>query len=328
MDTPEIVSTRWNNTRLFSPWQQYLATKVIEHGFPTSRGRALYIASDVSSSPSIDYEVFTFVVIDLDESPGWPTAIQAVRDRFLPDGRRMSYKKLSDRQRQDAFFPFLHAADVLRGICVSVAIRKTIRFLVGDKRFLSEHASMLGLHASWNRRSAERMLRISYLLAFFLAAYTRHGQHLIWISDEDEIFANERFSLDTGNMFTKMLHTYARHSFGDISIGTTAIDPGDRMEEDLVSIADIVAGGVGETLTAIRREQGKVIRGTPTILPDDVSARLDNFSQWFSDATPSRLRKINCVIDSLPGRGMRVGVWRLEEPRVSIPQLLLPSSTL
>jgi len=90
-------------------------------------GPHLMIGSDCNGDHRrSDYRVYGYLMAHADHSPTYPQARRAVRDRFLPDGRRMSYKRLADGIRQKALLPFLQAAGRFRGICCAFVVRKDL----------------------------------------------------------------------------------------------------------------------------------------------------------------------------------------------------------
>jgi hypothetical protein len=49
---------------------------------------------------------------------------------------------------------------------------------------------------------------------------------------------------------------YVKHNLGELGIGTTSIDEGDRIEEDLAAVADLVAGAAAEVVTRMAEQCG------------------------------------------------------------------------
>ena len=48
--------------------------------------------------------------------------------------------------------------------------------------------------------------------------------------------------------------TYIRHKLGSLSMGTTALDEGDFLEEDFAAIPDLVAGTLSDIMTVINSQ--------------------------------------------------------------------------
>src|SRR5882762_7748987 len=54
-----------------------------------------------------DFEVITLLASNLETIQAWDRTRSTVRERLLPDQRRMSFKTLNDRHRRIALGPFL-----------------------------------------------------------------------------------------------------------------------------------------------------------------------------------------------------------------------------
>src|ERR1700722_6035122 len=71
-------------------------------------GPHLMFGSDYSGDHSeSQFHVYGFVIADEAASPEWPARSWLVREKFLRDGRRMSFKNMNDNQRRQALVPFL-----------------------------------------------------------------------------------------------------------------------------------------------------------------------------------------------------------------------------
>jgi hypothetical protein len=86
------------------------------------------------------------------------------------------------------------------------------------------------------------MLRVVHIVSFFLAGLSRAHQNVIWITDEDEIAANDNRMRELTNLFGNISSHYLPHSMGHFRCGTMKSDDGSRQLEDLASIPDLVAG--------------------------------------------------------------------------------------
>src|ERR1043165_8986371 len=64
-------------------------------------GSHLMFGSDYSGDPgTCPFVVYGFVIADEQGSPAWPRRAQRVRDRYLKDKRRMSFKNMNDAYRR------------------------------------------------------------------------------------------------------------------------------------------------------------------------------------------------------------------------------------
>jgi hypothetical protein len=90
-------------------------------------GSHLMMGSDYSGDHKASrFRVYCYLLADTDASPDWPLQRQLVRQRYLPDGRRMAFKSLGDKHRQRALVPFLEAAETIRGHIVALIVTKEL----------------------------------------------------------------------------------------------------------------------------------------------------------------------------------------------------------
>lgn len=245
-------------------------------------GSTVYIASDYSGDDrSSQYEVTSVLYLDTSISADWITKRNSVRARHLADGRRMAFKSLGDRKRLTAIIPFLDAANSIGGIALSVAVNKSITSLCTNRDLFLRCANELGFDPGWKQANFERMARVTHLISLLVGGLSRPHQNIYWISDQDAIFANQRRSRDTKRMMDSFSSHYVPHQLGEIGLGTTAIDEGDRHDEDLNAIPDLMGGAVAEMTTAVAKKCGGRIPPR-LILPCnvEVSAKSDCICSW------------------------------------------------
>lgn len=198
----------------------------------------------------------------------------------------MAYKSLGDRARRRALPAFLAAADQIEGLLFVVRVSKRVGALFVDADApLSPMAEQL---ARWPPKTAERLLRICHFAALTLAGLSRPGQDVLWITDQDDVAANEdRHRLLTQAFGTISSH-YLEHDLGHLRVATTASDTGQRDLEDIVNLTDLAAGAVGQVLDRYEGVEWLVpglIRPPPAV-PGKARRVLD----WLSDAG-SRLKR-------------------------------------
>ena len=284
------------------PWVHTL-DRIIASVRPASmRGPTMVIASDYSGLDKRSrYRVNVHICVDLEASAGWEISRQDVRRRFLGDGRRMSYKRLSDRWRAEALLPFLSAAEEIRGLCVATIFNKALRHLClnsGDE--YDKMRDVAGLQARWKNRELEEALRMTHIIACLIGGLSLPGQNIYWISDEDSLFGNQAKSRDVARLLSSFSSHYAHHRLGELGVGTTSLDEGDRFEEDLTAIPDLVAGGLAETTNRVSELCGGRIPANLAIdYPKEFLMKADLVSQWFW-AKSERLRRVAILFEQQP----------------------------
>jgi hypothetical protein len=309
---------RWSFIdRIPFPWLQRLYSQIPKDKIPTFRGQTLIVGTDTSGTQrGSQYAVMGVLVMDMENSSFWRTDRLLIRSRFLRDGRRMSYKNLNDRQRRAALVPFLDAADRIRGLCVVMAFDRRLGNLCTSKD-LYERAKKDGvIRGKWKQPAFEQMMRTVQLVSTLLASVAVRDQNIYWISDMDECFATQERKIDTARMMSAFTSEYVRHNLGELGVGTTELDEGDRLEEDITAIPDLAAGAVCDVLNRMHQHLGSFPL-IPTLVPI-LRSKTDLINSWFfSDSGP--LVKLAWAARTVPGRGIQVGHFRTEpEGTISI----------
>jgi hypothetical protein len=255
-------------------------------------GPCLFVASDYGGAHRESlYEIYSVLLSDLMYCDAWRRARSAIRAEFLPDGRRMSYKGLNDGHRRRALAPFLAAADMIPGMCVSLAVSKSVGTLF--ERDASPINPALADCLEWSEPLFERVLRIVHVVSFWIAGISRPNQDVLWFSDEDEIAANpETLSLLT-KVWGNVMNNYTVHPLRHLKCGTTKCDDGSKSIEDFAAIPDLVAGGLSDLLTGIN---GNYRTGLVWPFGKSCKPKASVVGHWLSQQS-SILRKVILVID-------------------------------
>ncbi len=269
-----------------------------KHSLPNLRGaQTLCIISDYSGQhETATFETLSFLLTNLENCGLWEQKRCEWRRQFLPDGRRMGFKSLNDGAKQRALEQFLEAADSLVGISISILVRRNIETLF-DKNDRTDWSNPeLVPYRKWPKRTLEKMLRIVHFASFFTAGFSRSGQDVLWITDEDEIAANESRLRELTRIFGNISSHYLTHDLGHIRCGTTKSDNGSRQLEDLASIPDLVAGAVAESLTVLHRQDLFVGGGAVFPPPNAMQPKVSTLMNWFA-TNRKPLKRLVAVIE-------------------------------
>ena len=100
----------------------------------------MIVASDHSGQHrGASHEAYSFLVTTQRAIDEWQTVRLEFRNRWLPDGRRISFKQLREPMRRRALIPFLDAASAIRGNVVTFLIdRRVGSFIEGGATALAE----------------------------------------------------------------------------------------------------------------------------------------------------------------------------------------------
>ena len=239
-----------------------------------------------------------------------------MRERFLPNSRRMGFKGLNDAHKRNALPWFLEAADHLKGFCCVIAVEKRVGKMCIREDMIPTMTSRGILQSQWGKRSLEQMLRVVNFLSIFMAILTYPGQNVYWISDEDEIFANPVKTLDTKRLLESFTTAYIAHPLGEVGLGTTTIDEEDRFDEDCASIPDLVAGSTAELLTKLIQENG-TLPDVPARLPS-LSRKSEIVADWFFSSRHS-LAKYGILCSFKGPEHYRIGTWTVDDSLIERP---------
>lgn len=79
-------------------------------------------------------------------------------------------------------------------------------------------------------------------------------------------------------------------------LGASAIDEGDRYEEDHIAISDLAAGAAAEMLTEISKYAGRISKDVALEFHGQFSPKTDVLSTWLG-YSGGRLKKVMVVFD-------------------------------
>ena len=302
-----------NHRRLW-PWG-YSIQKFVSVGEPRMRqSDHLMIASDYGGEhPQSTHLIYCYLVVR-GRGGEWISTIRSARQRLLPDGRIMAYKRLDDPRRQKALFAFLSAAANLDGHLVAVAVDKRKKWLSTVPGAAEHFQRSLGLKSRWKPLALESMIRKIHFPAILVSLWARPLGNVTWITDQDEFVSNDSRHDDALLAAARMTSFYANRPMGTFRLNTTAQDPEHKDYEDLCAIPDLAAGMLSEVASRLSREtvwEDKLRRVLGTALPQ----KTDIIADWFWDQT-TILRKTLISIDLERDRyGVRK-VWMLGDDAV------------
>ena len=247
-------------------------------------------SGDHGKSP---FRVYGFLIADEDASPEWPGRCLSVRERYLKDGRRMSFKNMNDIHRRHALIPFLQAAECLEGHVVVVAVTKQLGHMSTGPTSMKIWQDLHGLQAKWDLRAFEQMVRVSHFLSMFLGVWSSQGMDVTWITDDDSIVANPGRLDDVHQFAARLSGIYVPHQLGVFAMNTASVDVTHRGFEDFVAIPDLAAGMIAEALSVrLNQEEGR----PKEFGGKELSDKSDVIADWFWHRSGS-LKKICILID-------------------------------
>jgi len=223
-----------------------LANVETEHpGLLTSvSSGAMIVASDYSGQhKEATHEAYSFLVTTNVALRPWLTKLDEFRREWLPDNRRISFKKLNEPMRWHALPSFLELVSTLEGNLISIMVDRRIGSFVpgGPAEAIQIFPDCFGF--SPNPGTVEKILRLASFVALINAGLRGERQPSHWISDHDE-------TLDTHAKregFARLAHylTFGLTNWtnpADHVFGTTMSPHAPWWSEDLAAIPDLAAG--------------------------------------------------------------------------------------
>ena len=226
-------------------WALSDAISIVESKFPSMlvpvRDGELCIFSDYSGQhKGAQFEAYSYLLVTEAEVQAWLPLRDAWRQNYLPDGRRLSFKKLRENSRNRAFLPFLDLCSQLKGNVVTFLVDSRIERIADFDVKAAFPDCFDGAESDF---TTEKMFRVAGFLALVLAGLRREDQVSNWVSDHDEALETHERREGLAKLMAYLIFGFAgwRHP-ADCYFGTTESKYTLDWYEDLSAIPDIFAG--------------------------------------------------------------------------------------
>jgi hypothetical protein len=301
----------WRRIEPLVAWGNTVDRVCGRHTLPPLDGSLIYVASDYSGTHlAAHFNAISVIYCDIEASREWLAIQRGFRKQFLSDGRRMSFKRLGDRLRRFSLVPFLKGADAISGLLVSLVVDRRLLQIAGGRAARDNPRFAEIFRGSWKPELFESMSRVTHLIGLMIGGLAKPGQSIYWVSDDDPLFATSEPQEDLVRFLSLLIDTYVPFDLGNLGVATTAIDNGDRFEEDLAAIPNLAAGALVDGLSALRNRLG---RGLPLeiALPIDLpfSAKSETIWDWLWDET-GNLSKLCFLVQQADDGGFSVSRFR------------------
>lgn len=211
-------------------------------------GSDIILASDYSGEHEApDFHVLGFLVTTAKSIESvWDPARVEVRKKYLPNDRRMAFKKLLDGARINAFPTFLKAASQLNGVLLCVGIEKSFQFAMRE--------DLEPLQYDWAPEVLEKLAQICTFGGGLVSGLRNPEQNVGWLTDDDAIVVKPEARADASDLMKNCLYRYPdeKATFG-MGVASDYTEDG-LLAEDLLAIPDLAAGAFSETLMAMGKE--------------------------------------------------------------------------
>ncbi|MBK1622258.1 hypothetical protein CKO32_01635 [Afifella marina DSM 2698] len=204
----------------------------------------MVLASDYSGQhKEASHEAYSFLITTDEALIRWLPSLSEFRGQWLPDGRRISFKKLNEPVRWRALPAFLETVSELEGNLITILVDKRVGSFMSGGPEATVEAFPDCFDARIKKGTIEKMFRLASFVALILAGFRHQKQVSNWISDHDE-------ALDSHDKREKFARLATYLTFGltgwrqaaDHLFATTESHMAPYWSEDVAAVADLAAG--------------------------------------------------------------------------------------
>ncbi|MBS2127074.1 hypothetical protein KEX41_02250 [Burkholderia thailandensis] len=250
---------------------------------------AMIIASDYSGQhKEATHEAYSFLVTTDLALNEWLPLLQEFRERWLPDGRRISFKKLNEPVRWRALPAFLEAAGKLSGNLITVLIDRRVGSFIdgGSESALAVFPDCFPPHTKYG--TVEKMLRLASFVALIISGLRREDQHSVWISDHDETLDSHEKREGFARLATYLTFGLTGwRNAADHLFGTTESPTAPYWSEDVAALADLAAGAYCQMSNHLPAFLGKETWQVLLASGDVESQRARTIGDWLATGNPA-----------------------------------------
>lgn len=195
------------------------------------------------------FNTYSFLFLAYNKVGPFEQKVKELREKYglLSPYSEFAYKKLRSGARSRALREYLELVDhFVHGAIITIAIDKRIKTVFGAEReqahpVMVEQLKKDGL-GEWAGPAAEKVLRVTTMIAAFTELLTHENQRLLWYSDKDLINEDgkRRDFTHTQQIFYRMLGMYMTHRLDVVGLGKS-FDKKSHLD-DLLSVPDLAAG--------------------------------------------------------------------------------------
>jgi hypothetical protein len=280
-----------------TPWCKPLWDAIAAFNPPNLAGSGLVIGWDGREEHG--YAVDCFLCTNQSSLDRWEPLRQKVRSTFLSDARGIEYKKLdSDAQRRRALQPALNAASEMDGACVVVLSdkrldgerRKHVAQGLRQMQTMKDGEEDVLKYKGWETDEFIRAMRMVNILSMLIAGMSQPNQSVRWLCDEDNVWGNTQQKRDMERLLSRLCMAHVPHPLGPCSYGTYMTGGTLSLAaKDFSCLADLVAGGVSDSLALLEGQTGPVVmsRQSPTEI-----GKAEAIARWFWGPDSKPLKRI------------------------------------
>ena len=205
----------------------------------------LYIFSDYSSNKEQQLIGYSILILDEDSVNTFANTQKIFWEDYSLGTNIIEYKRLNYGPNERALIPFLQFCNLLNGLLFTVLIHKNIKSLFAAEIPKSLEDQII----VWKKKYVrENFLRLREFMLVILNGLGRQSQNVFWITDNDEIVANDLQLSTANNILKQSFDKHLNFNIGKFELKTLDIDSPDKCFEKLCSLTDLTAGGLVDFL--------------------------------------------------------------------------------
>jgi hypothetical protein len=254
--------------------------------------QSVFIFSDYSGEGSGDYNTYSFLICAWNMLGKFQDEMAKLRVTTKLGDKEIAFKDFRMGSMQAALPQYLILLDnFVQGFLFTVVVDKGITTLFTgteekDKAHLVKALRDNNL-GDWKPKTAEKLTRVVHIAAFLVALLVENEQKVCWVTDNDEICANEEMHKKLLELFCRAIGLYAGSESERMQVGGATPFKEKNIETlDLLSATDVVSSSIEHYLT--KRDASS---------EDDflVKGGSDKVLQWLGHDGIS-LRKMNIIL--------------------------------
>lgn len=206
-----------------------------------SGSHRLLLLSDYTSSPYQHY--YSFVLTNEKELQKFSREIENWRTRYRIGTRRFEYKKFSDRIKLRLLPQFLKMMDQVPAVSLTIAIERKIKSLIsGPNIERTAYPAIENVPDSIADSLVEKVFRSAAFASVLVNGLAKSGQDLVWISDDDDMFADHRVREGVRPIIEEVFNLTTSAQMGTLDLALASTFERHAAINDLLSVSDLCCG--------------------------------------------------------------------------------------
>jgi hypothetical protein len=271
----------------------------------------LYIFSDYSANRNQKLTTYSILILDEPSVDSFISTQKYFWEDYGLGLKIIDYKNLNYGPVRRALVPFLTLCNKLNGLLFTAIFHKDTKSIFKDD--IPEKLKMQ--MNAWRKNPVrEKFLRLREFILLILNGLGRESQNILWISDNDEVFANNP-QLEAASLILKeLLHKYLDYKIENFELKTLDADSSDKRFEKLCSISDLAAGSLVDFVGDYHNEN--IFPSAGEIANPIIHAKLkiNPIINWLSRAEEeSMLKKITIKISEKQDNSLQIEAFRFPQ---------------